>query len=803
MPDEELTLILRLRDEATKQMKSARAGIVAAGAAIAAAGFAAGAKWDTATKTIVDGTGATGDALKGLQSDYQAVAKYGDNAATVIADLNTHLGLEGEELQRVAAAALKAGVDSNLFGDVSAQLGLDAKGAAEFLDDLTVASQGTGVDIDTLTRTIGKSSARWQAAGGDMDDLAATVIAAADEFGPSGLRGAMSEIMQEVDKGLLPTVASLETQLGDTTGAVERTYKASKTWRDTITETKNAALAYIGPAGDMLGVLGSTASGLALAGPQMVKWIGATKLANIAQKAFNFVMNLNPIGLIITAIGLAGLAIYTWRDQIWGFLKGAWNGLIAGLETGYNFIARLVPGMKEVSFASQMSFEPAVEAAAEATADLAVDAEAASAALAGGGNSVISAMAETAVEAAALAEKLEQIELDKRLAVVAHLQARKEDQRQFIHDAIIARNKAKVEALKIEQEETTAIAEQLENRRLEKRQFIHDAIIERNKAKAEAVRIAEEEGRETGSALRAGLSETFSAENVGATIARAFEAGEGLMSALKSIGAQMATNLASSLSSALSSIPIVGPFLGQFGGLLVAGMVKLGGKLWGAVKGLFGGPSGEEREARSMFAAFHEGITPELKKTEAYTSEVQSAISAGWDRTLAETAVAFKQTAAAAGLSADEGFAVYERYQHAVGAGNTELMAQIEADYAGWQEKAGMTTETMTEDFDAFFKGVTAEQAPAMTTAMIEMFAKAQSAANAYIAVLHSIPTDITTTITTHHVSTGGGSSDVFRPSQIDPNRAGGSQPAIQVTAIVPRDAVTATGRMLQNGSRP
>ena len=74
-------------------MKSARAGIVAAGAAIAAAGFTAGKKWDDATKTIVAGTGATGDALKGLQSDYQAVAKYGDGAATVIADLNTHLGL--------------------------------------------------------------------------------------------------------------------------------------------------------------------------------------------------------------------------------------------------------------------------------------------------------------------------------------------------------------------------------------------------------------------------------------------------------------------------------------------------------------------------------------------------------------------------------------------------------------------------------------------------------------------------------------------------------------------------------------
>ena len=39
-------------------------------------------------------------------------------------------------------------------------------------------------------------------------------------------------------------------------------------------------------------------------------------------------MNLNPIALAVTAIALAGVAIYTWRDQIWEFLNGAWNGLI-------------------------------------------------------------------------------------------------------------------------------------------------------------------------------------------------------------------------------------------------------------------------------------------------------------------------------------------------------------------------------------------------------------------------------------------------------------------------------------------
>ena len=223
-------------------MGNVRNQIAAAGAAIGAAGFKAGAEWDRATKTIVEGTGATGEALAGLQADYQAVAKYGDNAATVIADLNTHLGLEGEELRMVSERALQAKVDTNLFGDVASQMGLDAEGAARLLDDLVTASQNTGVGVDAMTQGIGRNAARWTEAGGDMGDLTALVVNLSDKFGPSGLRGAMSEVFEEVDKGVIPTVASLTEQLGDTTGATERTYEAGKTWRDTLRETKDAAL---------------------------------------------------------------------------------------------------------------------------------------------------------------------------------------------------------------------------------------------------------------------------------------------------------------------------------------------------------------------------------------------------------------------------------------------------------------------------------------------------------------------------------------------------------------------------------
>ena len=60
------------------------------------------------------------------------------------------------------------------------------------------------------------------------------MVEQAQEFGPTGLRGAMSEIMEEVDKGLIPTVGELSDAIGDSTNRVEQNYQAGKTWRDTL-----------------------------------------------------------------------------------------------------------------------------------------------------------------------------------------------------------------------------------------------------------------------------------------------------------------------------------------------------------------------------------------------------------------------------------------------------------------------------------------------------------------------------------------------------------------------------------------
>ena len=189
----------------------------------------------------------------------------------------------------------------------------------------------------------------------------------------------------------------------------------------------------------------------------------------------------------------------------------------------------------------------------------------------------------------------------------------------------------------------------------------------------------------------------------------------------------------------LGGVPLVGPLLASFGPALIAGLGKLAGKVWSKIKSLFGGPSKAEQEGRDMFAAFHAGLSPELKKTEAYTSEVQAAIAAGWDRTLAETAVAFKKTAIAAGLSGEAGFEAYTQYQNAVADGNTELMMKLEAQYAEWERMAAETadkntaasadsTEAIVHDADEIgrqFKGLTTEEAAKLGLALLDLGNKA------------------------------------------------------------------------------
>ena len=575
MPPEELTLILKLRDEATKQLKSVRGTVTAVGGAMAATGLKVGADWAAATKTIVDGTGATGPALKTLQADFQAVAHLGaDEAATAIADLNTHLGLTGPELQDVSAMALKANIDTSKFGAVAEQAGLDVDGYKNFLDDLTVAGQATGVSTDQLLDTIGKNSARWQAGGGDVTGLTAHVVELASEFGPTGLRGAMSETMAEVDTGVMPTFVSLNTQLGDTTGAVEKTYLAGRTWRDVLGEVKDGAIAYAGPAGDMLAGVGSLAVGVATMGPHLVTMATNTGLVSVGQKALNLVMSLNPIGLVITAIG-ALVAVYViWKDEINNFLKLGWNLFITAIEGGINILRPLASLIGIDLPADLGKYKFATEEAETATTDAAAE---------------IAVLRDEATTLAP-AVKAAKVEIEAFDLSTVNMKTQIQQAKPEIKDIGDLLEAAGL------QTGTSALefgyyadeADILSGKMATHKTTIPPMILEMMTPPPSIEGMGERTGNEWSAGFFAALQ-------------RSFEGGGGLMGGIKSsmtegFGALFAEEGAlapvaekwGQAMEAIGGIPVVGPFLKAFGPAIIGGVVKLGKKAWSALKGIFG-----------------------------------------------------------------------------------------------------------------------------------------------------------------------------------------------------------------------
>lgn len=133
---------------------------------IAAAGVRMGDKVDDAMDRIRVGTGATGDALKGLEDDFKAVsARVPDDLEAVgqaIADLHTRTGQTGKGLQDLATSILdfsritKTDINENVrnatrvFGDWS----IATEDQAATLDKVFRASQATGIGVTALMEKV-------------------------------------------------------------------------------------------------------------------------------------------------------------------------------------------------------------------------------------------------------------------------------------------------------------------------------------------------------------------------------------------------------------------------------------------------------------------------------------------------------------------------------------------------------------------------------------------------------------------------------------------------------------------------
>lgn len=165
-----------------------------------------GGEFDEMTDAIIIGTGATGEALEALEESAKGIAttvpiSFGE-AGNIVQDLNTRLGLTGENLdevgQRVAAAGELMGSAINVesMSGAFAAFNVSADDMADQMDYLFGVSQSTGIAFDDLTRILESNAPALQGLGFSFQE-SANMAGLLDKAGmdASGMMGKMSKAL--------------------------------------------------------------------------------------------------------------------------------------------------------------------------------------------------------------------------------------------------------------------------------------------------------------------------------------------------------------------------------------------------------------------------------------------------------------------------------------------------------------------------------------------------------------------------------------------------------------------------------
>lgn len=188
--------------------KALGAAAIVGGAVAAFKGFyEIGNTFDEVSDTIRVGTGATGDALKGLEATAKAVAGSVPTdfakAGQVVADVNTRLGLTGDTLQTVASQYTEAGrilgQDVDIAKTTAAFSAFKIEGVAVegAMDSLFQVSQATGVGMNELAASVQANAPAMQNLGFSFEETTALV----GSLDKAGLNS--SATMASLSKGLV------------------------------------------------------------------------------------------------------------------------------------------------------------------------------------------------------------------------------------------------------------------------------------------------------------------------------------------------------------------------------------------------------------------------------------------------------------------------------------------------------------------------------------------------------------------------------------------------------------------------
>ena len=178
-----------VRKGMTATGKALTAGVTAPIVAVAGYAVKSMNDVDEGLDTVMTKTGATGKEAEALKDVYMDVAKtvpgaYGDIGAAV-GEINTRLGFTGETLRVASNDFLKFAKINKTDVNSAVELVTRAMGdasipASEYktvLDYLTVASQKSGISIDTLAQNLAKYGAPMRALGLDVQNSIALFAA--------------------------------------------------------------------------------------------------------------------------------------------------------------------------------------------------------------------------------------------------------------------------------------------------------------------------------------------------------------------------------------------------------------------------------------------------------------------------------------------------------------------------------------------------------------------------------------------------------------------------------------------------